>query len=1471
MSTSSGGVATNDFVSREQPLERAVHRTKSSNAADHPPPRSPGSSVASARSSSSTPPTSGGSVDGIGGSDEHERAEKVMVTLQAMLRQERIFYERKCKEYVQNPSVRVKDSLTESEQRIAKLEQQLSDCTKRLQASALNSPSPLSRSSQSVSVELSPTTTVFTSSLPASNNMSKPATSPSSITNTTTATSPSGTDTRSLQPSRETFQPRASSPSIIKPPLSSATPVRSKSISTSLHTTSSFNNTRQNKHASKPAPISAATIIIDDEDFDEEVATDNITGAFSSLDNLVVEPARMAVFIRYLLDDTGQDNYPDALFFYLLTGIYRRQRSSSAKETRRFAQAILGLFFAESAPLHVDIDPPLLEAIKAKVMQKGTDEGLSLVFNDARYVLANGVISAQLESYREKRMLGFGSLFGEDDLLAKISTKEEKTEAIRKLLCPVLNQLAGMDPTFSTLDQNVSTRNAALSMALLTFLEDSGVLVESSIKVASRQSTNRKKKPLGIFNRNKTNQIKIIQGHHFLPTHYNSPVYCDHCSGLLWGLGYQGFTCQLCGFNVHQRSCNQLLKDPCQGESYRERSSAMAIVWKKHSMKPSTSTSTLTSTPSKTASTSATTAAVSASSTVSSMPALTDTDTVSPSDCQLSTVSSAREASPLIAKSSASFRHAGDSNLASAAATGADVARDDTYQERRGSLRDRPRNFPLSQSTGAADAATSGTAITAASSAGELGNRRPSSTNVNRAQSLNYPKRPAAYDRSDRRHKTTESLAADVPPMRSPSLNDISADTDGSPGSMSPEHGKVPFAQHAPDPEMEYDEDVPPWLETVTSKDPGFLKSLSKTDKNRQGLIHELIHTEATHLKKLKLILNCFYLPIKNAELLPRDQEQRLFPEIDALIEHHRHLLQLMRAKMDPNRHGYVTAISDVFLQSMDLGVGDEFLSAASQWVCRNQENLDYIRRMQSNLPRFGSFMKVCETKEVLNRLPLGALTPSVMQRLTKYPLLLEGIKKHTLREADPAEYANLEAALTICKNALSLVNGAIQQYENSKFLQDVQNKLDTKDLDKSSDFHISSYATIDLSLKKVVHRSDLQWRVKNAVVPVHALLLTDLIVLLEYNSNRSQYYLRVHEDFGSVVRVNDLHVREVANDKKSLYLVDLKGEPPKMYSLQALNATDCRRWIDCTTKVTKEIKSLQPAAAVPGGFSPNMSTRSRSSQVASTMLKDRPLPANPPYAMQRGRRTSEVPADMASSDDDETRIEKQEDEFAKTLLETDEMVVDRLKSLQVGDRAPARRVSDSRRGTASIEPVLDSCVQQARLVSSLARELMQPQSAAMSANAGDPMPVVGPLQPANYQLVEASQQLSLQLASMQSLVLKRERAINEVQKELDYLREKSKALGPSVDESEETDGNFLMEDEEDDEEEDSDDDSDSHASASVDFEPEKTPTTEGKDKSPTQTIEDVNDHADAAAETAQLGESSHNAGYDFGEDVEHC
>ena len=837
----------------------------------------------------------------MNGEEERQRAERVMVTLQTMLRQERIFYERKCKEYVQNPSVRVKDSLTESEQRIADLEKKFAECTHKLEFAMREAAERSSSSSLSARSG---------SNVDAEHNSLATNSSQSSIPASVTTNGPSRAQSDSN--SMPTFESETSGQDAIvsTPPSQPASGLNSFPQEPQLPIMSMERSPSTYSHKPTGAQASAvAAIYVDYDDYDESVATDNLSGPFSSLDNLILDPARMAVFIRFLMDDTGQGSDPDSLFFYLLTRVYERQKDKSTRDIRRSGRAIFGLFFAENAPMHVDIKPAIVQNAEVVLENKShSSDVLLAIFKESRIHLATTTISKQLARFREKRALGFGSLFGEDEVLERVTSKEERNDFTKKLLSPLLKNLAGMDPSFSKLDQNVPVRNAALSMALLTFLEDCGVIVDTSHSKGNNKS--QKKSALAIFGKGKKDSVKIREGHHFYQAHYNSPVYCDYCDGLLWGLGYQGLTCQTCGFNVHHKSaCSNSLKDmPCQSESYdrpshqsTSRFSLNSIAGTSAVVKPSSS---LTSIPSP----------ISPQPTHSAVTAIT-----------------VGETTPSI--KTVSLDDVRSQSGASVLSVPTDVAPGS-------GMTHRPRQSNLSLSVSAAERA------------------KRVGTSVARAQSLNdHHKRPTRVRKHDLVRDDSGGFNVQAEhKTRSPSLNDITSPEDDGRSSTSPDRG----GSFSPtnDPEMEYEEELIPWVEIVQSKEPGFIKKLSQKDISRQSLIHELIHTEATHLRNLKLIQNCFYMPLSRGELLPQDQVDKLFPHLDTLIVFHRNVLQLLRNKMDPDRFGYVTAIADVF-RVFAAGVSDDYRVACSNWVSGNQENLDFIRKTQQSSQRFATFLKV--------------------------------------------------------------------------------------------------------------------------------------------------------------------------------------------------------------------------------------------------------------------------------------------------------------------------------------------------------------------------------------------------------------------------------------------------------------------------------------------------------------------------------
>ncbi|XP_025770720.1 rho guanine nucleotide exchange factor 1 [Puma concolor] len=377
-------------------------------------------------------------------------------------------------------------------------------------------------------------------------------------------------------------------------------------------------------------------------------------------------------------------------------------------------------------------------------------------------------------------------------------------------------------------------------------------------------------------------------------------------------------------------------------------------------------------------------------------------------------------------------------------------------------------------------------------------------------------------------------------------------------------------------------EEPPGWRELVP---PGTLHSLPKSQVKRQEVISELLVTEAAHVRMLRVLHDLFYQPMAEGGFFPLEELQYIFPSLDELIEVHSQFLdQLMKRRQDS---GYlIEEIGDVLLARFDGAEGSWFQKISSRFCSHQSFALEQLKAKQRKEPRFCAFVQEAESRPRCRRLQLKDMIPTEMQRLTKYPLLLQSIGQNT---EELAEREKVERAAECCREILHHVNQAVRDMEDLLRLKDYQKRLDLSHLRQSSDPMLNEFKNLDITRRKLVHEGPLTWRVtKDKAVEVHVLLLDDLLLLLQRQDER--LLLKSHSRtltptpdgktmLRPVLRLTSAMTREVATDHKAFYVIFTWDQEAQIYELVAQTVSERKNWCALITETAGSLKVPAPAS----------------------------------------------------------------------------------------------------------------------------------------------------------------------------------------------------------------------------------------------------------------------------------------------------
>ncbi|NXN34777.1 ARHGB factor, partial [Rhinoptilus africanus] len=384
--------------------------------------------------------------------------------------------------------------------------------------------------------------------------------------------------------------------------------------------------------------------------------------------------------------------------------------------------------------------------------------------------------------------------------------------------------------------------------------------------------------------------------------------------------------------------------------------------------------------------------------------------------------------------------------------------------------------------------------------------------------------------------------------------------------------GVDPFLPHLLEDEQGQLSDLEPeldsqnWQHTVSRE---LVANLPQKEIDRQEVINELFATEGSHLRILRVLDLLFYQRMKKESLLSREELALLFPNLPDLIEIHNSLSESMKKLREEGP--IIKEIGDLMLSRFDGPAKEEIQQVAADFCSYQSIALELIKTKQRKETRFQIFMQEAESNPQCRRLQLKDLIISEMQRLTKYPLLLENIIKHT--EAGTSEHDKLCRARDQCRDILKYVNEAVKRAENRHRLEGYQKRLDATSLERTSNPLAAEFKSLDLTSRCMIHEGPLTWRIsKDKTVDLHVLLLEDLLVLLQKQDEK--LVLKCHsktalgssdnkQTFSPVLKLNSVLIRSVATDKRALFIICTSELGPQIYELVALTSSDKNTWME--------------------------------------------------------------------------------------------------------------------------------------------------------------------------------------------------------------------------------------------------------------------------------------------------------------------
>ncbi|XP_022916174.2 rho guanine nucleotide exchange factor 5 [Onthophagus taurus] len=359
------------------------------------------------------------------------------------------------------------------------------------------------------------------------------------------------------------------------------------------------------------------------------------------------------------------------------------------------------------------------------------------------------------------------------------------------------------------------------------------------------------------------------------------------------------------------------------------------------------------------------------------------------------------------------------------------------------------------------------------------------------------------------------------------------------------------------------------WCEIPEVKQSAVLSTLSLPQKKLQEAKFEMMTSEASYLNSLNVLNNHFIKNLYNTECLSNEEKEVLFGKIPPVKNCSEKLLQDLEKCWQDSI--LLHQICDVIKKH-----AEENFNVYVQY-CENQVYLDSTLKRIKDRTIFNETLERLEKSTTCQALTLYSFLMLPMQRITRWPLLLDAVLKRLC--VTDREYITCQEALATINKIVKQCNEAARNKERETEILALKSRIDFGRFQPIDIASHSRYLVKSGPVTHLVTRGEdvkLTFGRRFSKVPLFLFLFNDLFMIAKYKSVDDSYVV-VHHCPRNFIEINvdvapNLSSKD-AQGRHLFFLTILENQEEKLIEmlLSCNTDTDRERWLNVLMPINSQ------------------------------------------------------------------------------------------------------------------------------------------------------------------------------------------------------------------------------------------------------------------------------------------------------------